>query len=154
MTYNVLILFCSITGLAFATIGILRYGFLIVVVHGQSMSPTLEHNIRVLVWRFWPSCWLHRGQIVVLYHRETMMPAGSSFGAVIKRIVGLPGDSITISFENPKHGVYDNQIAYTWQVPSRHIFICGDNRMESVDSLTWGPVLIDHFCGIVFRKLK
>lgn len=82
----------------------------------------------------------------------------------VKRVVGLPGD--TIEFKNGK--VYRNNTpldeAYikepmqyrsdrTITVPTGHVFVLGDNRNNSSDSRYIGSVPVDHVMGVMVLKL-
>ena len=134
-----------------------RSAFLIVVTQGESMSPALKQNDRVLVWRFWPACWLHYGQIVVTRQEDDEI----SLPLLIKRISGLPGDTIIATLEEIPEDLrasyrhmHDSQGKRTWQVPPGHVFLRGDNHKVSSDSLTQGPVPIEYVCGIMLRKLS
>lgn len=74
----------------------------------------------------------------------------------IKRIIGTPGDHVRI-----KDGqVYVNDTlleepylaappAYQseWTIPDNALFVLGDNRNNSSDSHTWGPVPIEFVVG-------
>jgi signal peptidase I len=75
---------------------------------------------------------------------------------LIKRIIGIPGDSITIQdgvltvngvvVQEP----YINAPpAYngTWQVPEGELFVLGDNRNDSRDSHQWGLLPIGNVIG-------
>ncbi len=109
------------------------------IVDGTSMVPTLEHNQRLLVdkltYRFRdPSS----GDIVVFKY-----PANPK-EEFIKRIIGVPGDSVAIADGK----VYVNGTVISEDyildktnrgfspniVPPDHYFVLGDNRNNSLDS--------------------
>jgi signal peptidase I len=125
-----------------------------VKVEGGSMEPGLEDQERIvinkLVYRLET---IDRGDIVVFrYPRDTH----KSF---IKRIIGLPGDHIYISFGH----VYVNgrQLLEPYVpsdyldarsfpemvVPSNAYFVLGDHRSMSNDSREFGPVMRSYIYG-------
>lgn len=144
--------------LVLASIGLIHVAFVVVTVQGQSMLPTLDECDRVLVWRFWPARWLRRGQIVIIEHLGQRLEGYPSF---IKRITGLPGDKIITSIYDLSDHVkpsqlaeYDSQGQRIWYIPPGHLFVQGDNRLGSVDSLSWGPVPFQQVGGVVLKKLS
>jgi signal peptidase I len=152
-----IILAAALMLLAVICLGLLRLTLMVVTVQGQSMSPTLEHGDRVVIWRFWPTQWLRRGQIVLI------RPWGKSPATAplwIKRIVGLPGETFMTPLEqlpeyfpSPLQAVPESQGWRAWQVPPGYVFVQGDNREVSVDSLFWGPISSQYIIGIMLRKL-
>lgn len=117
-------------------------------VHLSSMHPTLEEGDFILVnklaFKFGkPS----RGDVVVF------LPPVQTEKDYVKRVIGLPGETVDIkdgkvfingvALEEPyalgttSGGKY-NHI----QVPENTVFVMGDNRMNSSDSRTFGPVSI------------
>ena len=125
-----------------------------VKVEGGSMEPGLEDQERIvinkLVYRMES---IERGDIVVFrYPRDTH----KSF---IKRVIGLPGDRIYISYGH----VYVNgeQLMEPYVpsdyldarsypelvVPSNAYFVLGDHRSMSNDSREFGPVMRGYIYG-------
>lgn len=136
----------------------------------ESMVPTLEVNDRLIVekitYRLNPP---QRGDIVVFYPPEQ---AGAECSgsqtpthlkdAFIKRVVGLPGDTIEVRdgtmFVNgqPLPETYTAaRPSYAWgpqTVPENSYFVFGDNRNNSCDSHYWGAVPRENIIGrAVFR---
>lgn len=136
------------------------------IVEGPSMLPTLndgEFLIRARYIRTEPQM----GDIVAF---DTSMPHPwkiyRMFGVnktLVKRVIGLPGDKITISngevYLNDKKleesyikdGTTDGEISVT--VPDGHYFVMGDNRLNSNDSRSGvGFVKREDIIGrVVFR---
>ncbi len=118
-------------------------------VHGQSMEPSLHDGEYILASKV--TYRLHqpeRGDIVVLDP-----PAEQSTVPYVKRIIGLPGDSIEIHDGRvwingiAIHEPYINAPpAYvnSWHVPDGSYFVLGDNRNHSSDSHAWGMLPRNH----------
>ena len=75
---------------------------------------------------------------------------------LIKRIIGLPGDTITVQDGVLSiNGVVTNEPyinappAYngTWQVSEGELFVLGDNRNDSRDSHQWGLLPVGNVIG-------
>lgn len=139
----------------------------------KSMDPTLEVGDRVLVNKL--SYHLHdvnRGDIVV-FERLEGAPA-DGINDLIKRVVGLPGESIVIK-EN-KVFVDGTELAepylvpgtpttngplppYTCtvdspcKVPDNSVWVMGDNRTDSQDSRYFGPVPESKIVGRAFFRV-
>jgi signal peptidase I len=121
-------------------------------VEGQSMDPNLHDSERLIIekisYRFHPP---RRGDIVVLRRPQR------SVDPLIKRVVGLPGETVTIHDAmvyidgEPLMEPYLDQP--TWGsmapvvVPEGHVFVMGDNRRSSNDSRAFGVVSLDDIVG-------
>ena len=118
-----------------------------VQVEGTSMMPRLENHERIFinkfVYRFEP---IERGDIVVFWY--PLDPSKS----YIKRVVGLPGDGVSIRngrvyvngrrLEEPylPPEYVDHQSYPTAVVEPDHYYVLGDHRESSNDSRVWGTV--------------
>jgi len=120
-------------------------------VEGNSMEPSLHDAEFVVVNRLayrWsePS----RGDIVVFRFPLDLQRR------FIKRIIGLPGDTIRVEAGQ----VYVNgqlleepyiaaQPRYTgqWEVGEQEVFVLGDNRNNSSDSQNWGMLPVEDILG-------
>lgn len=120
-------------------------------VDGFSMRPTLDDGEFVLVnrlsYRFGE---FRRGDIIVFHF--PMDPNQE----LIKRIIGLPGDSVGIAngiVHVNGQAVSETYIAETpnysgdWRVPEGHLFVLGDNRNDSSDSHSWGLLPVENVVG-------
>jgi signal peptidase I len=137
-------------------------------VEGYSMLPTLDNNQYVLVSRLTPRFGeLERGDIVVF--RPPMYPEADwlerllgfptlpgQYEDYIKRVIGLPGETVTIAGGVVKiNGVplVEPYIAeppnYSgeWVVPEGLLFVLGDNRNSSSDSHSWSYLPIESVLG-------
>ena len=127
-------------------------------VDGSSMAPTLRSGDVVLVAAVQrtPES-VERGELVVLAE-----PGG---GRSVKRVVGLPGERVTLRdgvlevdgspldepYLHPRRldGVFTALVV----VPSDAVYVLGDNRTASLDSRTHGPVSLDRVDGRVLLRL-
>ncbi|MEM8611236.1 MAG: signal peptidase I [Cyanobacteria bacterium P01_H01_bin.105] len=125
----------------------------------NSMDPTLHIGDRLLIekvsYRFHPP---HRGDIVVFEPPPQLQAIGyRPEQAFIKRVMGLPGDILTVH----QGQVYRNNQPLTEPyilsspsyemaaitVPDDALFVMGDNRNDSNDSHIWGFLPIDNVIG-------
>ena len=133
------------------------------VVEGESMYSTLDTNDRVFVNKL--SYRLHdpnRGDVVVL-HQVT----GASERDLIKRVIGLPGESVevrncTVLIDGRvlNEPYLDPEVVTPTDcggdylldgvVPDNHVFVMGDNRGGSQDSRVIGPINEDDLVGRAF----
>src|SRR6184192_1364866 len=118
-----------------------------VKVEGTSMAPLLSDQERIFinkfVYRFEP---IQRGDVVVFWYP---LDRSKSF---IKRIVGLPGETVEIRqgvlyvngkaipepYVPPQYE--DNSDFAPKTVPENSFFVLGDHRISSNDSRVFGPV--------------
>ncbi|MBZ5662042.1 MAG: signal peptidase I [Acidobacteriia bacterium] len=118
-----------------------------VKVEGTSMTPLISDQERIFinkfVYRFEP---IARGDVVVFWYP---LDRSKSF---IKRVVGLPGDTVEIRegqvFVNgkylpepyvPPESADMNNFSPT-RIPKGEYFVMGDHRISSNDSRIFGPV--------------
>ena len=136
------------------------------IVSGCSMFPTFDHREYIIVDKV--SYWFHkpnRGDVVVMRY-----PLDES-QYFIKRIVGLPGDTVTmesggVRIVNPANlagfkleETYLSNQVQTYGDPIPHVlkegeyFVLGDNRTASNDSRVWGALPKKDIVGKAFLRL-
>ncbi len=128
----------------------------------SSMEPTLEINDRLIIekmsYRFREPV---RGDVVVFNPTEALK-AQDFHDAFIKRIIGLPGE--TVQVREGKVYVDGEQITEKYisedpnydygpvVVPQGEYLVLGDNRNNSYDSHYWGFVPKDKIIGKAFVR--
>jgi signal peptidase I len=128
-------------------------------VSSASMEPTFAAGDTVLVSQQRPELDdLDRGDLVTFVSPEDDRRA-------VKRVVGLPGDSLVIKdsvlYVNDRavdepyvdHALIDAYYSRTFTVPEGRVFLLGDNRGNSVDSRDYGAVPVDDLLGRVVVRL-
>ncbi|MGH2509433.1 MAG: signal peptidase I [Ktedonobacteraceae bacterium] len=121
-------------------------------IDGFSMQNTLQNSQYVLVNKI--AYLFHapeRGDVIVFH--EPDQPDRD----LIKRVIGLPGDKITMDSTNiwvngtELHEPYitapSNPPTQPITVPANDYFVLGDNRPNSEDSRYFGPVPRDNIVG-------
>jgi signal peptidase I len=150
-------------------------------VDGPSMQTTLHNNDHLIVWkvaRTWARITHHayipkRGDIIVFNEPGLSAYGQSSDKQLIKRVIGLPGDRVVVNngvitiynkahpkgFDPDKTLSYGKVIGITTgnidiTLGPNQIFVCGDNRSDSLDSRIFGPVDVNNIVGqLVLRVL-
>jgi signal peptidase I len=127
------------------------------VVEGVSMFPTFKPNdvVRVKTLQASPK----RGDVVIF--------TDDRGDRVIKRIIGLPGETVTLyrGFVYLNHrrlmepylpgltytfkSETENELPAEWRLGDDEFFMLGDNRPRSHDSRAFGPVERHHIHSIV-----
>jgi len=116
-------------------------------VTGRSMEPAMREGELRWALRAWASHPPRRGEIWVV--------AGPQ-GASVKRVIGLPGDLVT--WQGPDVCVNGPRLDEPWVVhPERSgsgtltcgegYLVLGDNRPESRDGRSWGPLPVTALGG-------
>ncbi|MBD3886239.1 hypothetical protein IFO70_31585 [Phormidium tenue FACHB-886] len=84
---------------------------------------------------------------------------GSTSSKFIKRITGLPGDTVSIPLSTLPETLQpmlcnrsDQNGNLVWHIPAHHCFVRGDSPF-SVDSLLLGTIPLSAITGIAVRKL-
>jgi len=149
-------------------------------VDGPSMQTTLFNNDRLLVWKL-PKTWArltghnylpNRGDVIIFVERglaDTTQPGGKQ---LIKRVIGLPGERVVVQdnqvtvynkqhpdgFSPDKTLSYGKVIKETTNnvdtvVLQGRIFVMGDNRPDSLDSRSFGPVDLQDVVGKLVMRV-
>lgn len=150
-------------------------------VEGPSMMNTLQNNDRLIVWKvprtiakitgkdYIP----RRGQIVIFVEGGLSQFGQQDEKQLIKRVIALPGERVVLqngvlkvyNKENPEGfqpdaiGGYkiigeDNDVHNIDIVLAENqVFVCGDNRPDSLDSRTFGPINADQIVGKLALRL-
>lgn len=150
-------------------------------VDGPSMETTLQNNDRLIVWKA-PRTWSkitgnqyvpNRGDVIVFNQSDLPDNGTGTTRQLIKRVIGMPGERVEVqngvitvyNKDNPKGFQPDATLPYGANIPETagdlsvtlgddEIFVAGDNRPESLDSRTFGPIKTGQIVGkLVLRML-
>jgi signal peptidase I len=140
------------------------------------MEPTLQIGDRIVVDKL--SYDLHgvdRGNIIVFSTPPNEDCAGPPVADLVKRVVGLPGETISLSdgnvyidgklldqswlpsseqgktYPGPSGAPY--ALHHPFHIPEGDVFVMGDNRMLSCDSRYWGPIKESTIVGKVDLRI-
>jgi signal peptidase I len=131
------------------------------VVNGESMVPTFENGDYIIIDQVsYRATTPKRGEVIV-FHNPTK---NTQF--LIKRVIGLPGETIEISGsqitikKDDKVTQLDEDYingdfsSYgSWKLEDNEYFTLGDNRQKSLDSRSWGVLSGDLIVGKTFLRL-
>jgi len=150
-------------------------------VDGPSMEPTLQTSNRLIVWkakRTWARITNNnyvpaRGEIVVFVKKGMYDFSNSKEKQLIKRVIGLPGERVVVqdgtmtvfNDANPNGFVPDKTLSYGSNITvptggnvdivlgANEIFVSGDNRANSLDSRSFGPVPVTDVVGTLAVRI-
>ena len=135
------------------------------LVDGRSMDPTFSTGDYLIVDKLSYNFTAPKRNSVVVFKAVDADQSNKSF---IKRIIGLPGETVIIkdntvqiiNSENPNgfmvdqsyvvHGATGN---YQKTLAGDEYFVMGDNRAESYDSRYWGPLNKKYISGKPILRL-
>ena len=134
-----------------------------------SMLPTLQIQDKILVEKLTPrinsksNLYKLKNKIIVFNVPDQLIDAGyESDIALIKRVIGIPGDKIEVKEGNlylndikQNNFISDRNINYStgpYVVPDKSLWVMGDNRNNSMDSHIWGFLPYEKVIGrAIFR---
>jgi signal peptidase I len=162
--------------------GLIAWVFQSYEVDGPSMETTLQNRDRLIVWkvprtiaRVSGKPYIPNRADIIIFIESGLANFGSSENKqLIKRVVGLPGERVVvrngvITVYNQEHpgGINpDKNLAHGTVIPDptpdhdadytladNQIFVCGDNRPNSLDSRTFGPIEANQIVGKLSLRL-
>jgi signal peptidase I len=131
------------------------------LVLGSSMEPNFQDGnylvVDIVSYKFGSP---ERGDVVVFHY-----PGNRSL-YYIKRIIGLPGDRVTLldgeilingeAIKEEYLPPYIDTDAFShtdFELKDSQYFVLGDNRSASFDSRSWGPLEKDDIVGVVKLRI-
>ena len=134
-------------------------------VEQTSMQNSLQPGEYVMVDKLTPRLTgFHRGDVVIFRPPESW-PSSSDGTPYIKRVIGLPGETVVIGPEGltingtriDEPYVYWNdgigvEEPTTWTLGAEEILVFGDHRSNSSDSRAYGPIPTSSVIGRAFVR--
>jgi signal peptidase I len=126
------------------------------IVEGSSMEPNFHTGQMLIVSRlaYTLGASPQRGDVIVFQY------PGNLTDDYIKRIIGLPGDTVVVGggrvtvngVQLTEPYISSSDLGFEgrpgrWEVPAGSYFVMGDNRGHSSDSRTWGLLPIKDIIG-------
>ena len=125
-----------------------------------SMRITFEPGEYVLVDKLSPRVTgFHRGDVVI-FHPPESWPSSRDNTPYIKRVIGLPGETVTIGPDGvringvllPEGYVYldggeNIEEPQSWTLAAEELLVFGDHRSNSSDSRAYGPIPVSAVVG-------
>ena len=140
------------------------------IVEGASMDPTFATGDYLIVDKLSYELGTPARNAVIVFHYP-----GDPSKNFIKRVIGLPGEKVTVkdnvttitNAENPKGFAVDQSYvknpctgamhscinSYEKTLAGDEYFVMGDNRAESFDSRSWGPLPKKYILGTPVLRL-
>lgn len=145
-------------------------------VDGPSMQSALQNQDKLIIWKL-PRTWSRltghafipdRGDVIVFQESGLSSFGQTDSKQLIKRVVGLPGDRVIvkdgaltiINKTHPQGFQPDQVLAYNHDhhigvtngdidltLGPDQLFVCGDNRPDSLDSRAFGPINANQIVG-------
>jgi signal peptidase I len=149
-------------------------------VDGPSMESTLQNADKLIIWkvpRSWARITQHdyipgRGDVIVFNQNGLSEFGQENNKQLIKRVIGLPGDRVVVKGGlitiydkihrdgfNPDQTLgYGRNIPYTTgnidlKLGPHQLFVCGDNRPDSLDSRSFGPIEAKQIVGKLILRV-
>lgn len=150
-------------------------------VDGPSMQTTLQNQDKLIIWkvpRTWAkltnNTWIpNRGDIIVFTETGLGQYGREDSKQLIKRVIGVPGDRVVVkdggilvfNDENPDGFNPDTKLGYAYPgfpqtsgdidvtIREDQLFVSGDNRPDSLDSRSFGPIDADQVVGKLVLRL-
>lgn len=133
-------------------VGRVTNSYIINKIDGQSMEPSFYQNDFVISTKLYTE--LKRGDVIEAYADNE---------SVIKRVIGLPGETVIVDTDNIYVNGYlissdyrfpgPNYYTGTYYLGDNEYFIVGDHKEVSKDSRYYGPVTYDDITSIVVFRI-
>ena len=149
-------------------------------VDGPSMESTLQNTDKLIIWkvpRTWASITHHayipnRGDVIVFNESGLSQFGQTDSKQLIKRVIGLPGDRVvvkdgTYTIYNSGHpagfnpdttlpygkNIYVTSGSIDITLGKNQLFVSGDNRPDSLDSRSFGPINARQIVGKLVLRI-